>query len=968
MAMAIGATDETAAARDHRADRSRRWERWPRRLAWLASVTASLLILLHALSIAGIVDWARLETVLGQPWDEVLNPAVGPSMAMLLAAEGLLFLLVLGAGRLVAWPRLRAIGGDVVVVLFHRVSAVIWLPVIVAAYLLTTLDGDRLRTEFRLPDGEPILLTLPTLLGILLFGLAALFTRPRSAERCLPRPLDLLAGALPVVVAGGLCVALDRQISEDTRAWNEGLGPRIIAQIAIAAAELAFVLLVAEASWAAWRDFRSALLRGRRWSILATFRASAWLLVLGLPVAGVVVGIWIALAHDPPTASVVLDRDEQVLQVFYRNGGEYRLPAGYDAVSPLVYQAIESVEDRGLLTSPHTHAPINPVRAADILNDAAGPLVGRGELSGGSGLGAQTCKSVSRQPVSGVVTSGLQRLKLNDTPVLGALVQKGARAVEKLEFEFACGWALEQTALWHPSPDRDLVLLYLNEVEWGHQAHGVRAAARLYFDKRASELTVPEAALLAGLLRAPGTYDPWAEPENARERRGQVLTAMVQQGHLSELEAAAYDAEPLGVLDEPLHPPRRAERFVIDPTMAELERRDLRGFSTKNSTVTTTLDLDLQQQLVPTVRDTIAAAEAGGVNNAGVVVLDPRSGEIYAWYGGAGPVAGERALPDMVSDYLHQPGSTIKPFVYACALEYGVLGPDEWLDDTQRIVDGHYIANWDLESWGETPAADLLVGSRNVPAAELVERMSPEAFARCMHDVFGVRTDLHPERHGAQLGLGLAEMSLLELARAYAILANGGIDAQPTAVLAVYDGDGGVRYTVSPTRERRVLSCASARWVRTALFDVSAALGLPDGVASKTGTTSSTRAIAGYAPGYVVVGWIGRAEPGKGLMAIDDEAPGAAPMLQHLAWNALPGTMPTNTSDCDDDGWTSPLPRREARGATSTWSMQALAGVAVPRARPVTPHRQRMADWLILACRRGGAPCRTERGPSTAGP
>ncbi|MDQ4100107.1 MAG: penicillin-binding protein [Chloroflexota bacterium] len=507
-------------------------------------------------------------------------------------------------------------------------------------------------------------------------------------------------------------------------------------------------------------------------------------------------------------------------------------------------------------------------------------------------------------------------------PVIGALVEKAARAFEKLEFEFACGWALEQTALWHPSPDRDVILLYLNEVEWGHQAHGIRAAARVYFDKRASELTIPEAALLAGLLRAPGTYDPWDAPDLARMRRGQVLQAMIEQGHLTAEEAAAYDTEPLGVLDAPLHPPRRAERFVIDPTMAELERRDLRGFSTSNATVMTTLDLDLQTELSPIVRETIDAAAAGGVNDAGVVVLDPRTGEITAWFGGAGPVAGADALPDMVSDYRHEPGSTIKPLVYACALEYGVLAPDEWLDDTERIIEGRHVANWDLKSWGEAPAAEMLAGSRNVPAAELVARMSPAAFARCLHDVFGVQTDVQPERHGVELGLGLAEMSLLELARAYAILANGGVDVQPTAVLGVYDEDGSVRYEASPVTGRRVLSCGAAAWVQSALLDVSVALGLPAGVASKTGTTPSTSGIAGYSDEYVVVGWLGRAEPDKGLMAVEDASPGASAILQRLAWNALPTppSVEAATPPCDDEGWTPLLPRLDTAPSMAAWS------------------------------------------------
>ena len=853
-------------------------------------------LVLQMCAVAGWIDWVRIESIVGAPWDQVLNPLLGPKMLLMLAAQGIGFLAVAGLGWLLSRPFAVAWAGRVPLVVARRFIGLAWIAVAAALYLLLTLDRSLLRAQFTLAGGDPVVLTMPTLLGVIVFGLAALRTMPDPAARLLPVRLERTGGLLLFLITAGVLAGLDRLVAGDPRPWDQGPGRVLLAQGAIVGTGLYVVLAVGEGLRAAWRDAHGAPRPGRVWTAAAIGRSVAWGGVLLTPLAAVLVGIWVALAYTPPTASVVVDRDGDLLQIYHPNG-EFRIRARHGEVSPWVLLAAESIEDPGLLASPGTHPPLQPIRVAGIFTGAADLLNGEGALSGGSTIAAQICKQVSDRPLVGLVARALAPLP--DAPVLPTVLLAGATVAEKFAWEFPCAFGVEEAALLRRDPDRAPVLLWLNEVYFGQGAYGIQAAALTYFAKSAGELTVPEAALLAGLPQAPSSLDPWSRPDDVLARRNQVLFAMARQGYLTPAEAEAFAEEPLGVAESPVRPLLRGER-VVQRAMAELERHGLDGFSTAGRDVTTTIDLAVQEAVDAAALRVIAEQSAGGVNDGGVIVLDPRTGEIRALFGGTRSIGGEDAMPDMAWEEPHAPGSSIKPLLFACSLEAGVLEPDELLDDPGvAVIAGEQIADWDGEAWGSQPAAAMLAGSRNVPAAELVRRLTPRGFARCLRETFGIASDLEPDRYGVRLGLGLAPITLEELAGAYAVLANGGYAVTPTAVRGVRDIAGAPVYEARPPKPRRVLGCGTVAWIAAALAPVAEVLGLPAGVAAKTGTTDASSAVAGFSADWVVVAWLGQAEAKRGPLAVAVVWPGAAAILQELASGPLGDADGVNCNEDD---------------------------------------------------------------------
>src|SRR5581483_9478545 len=167
------------------------------------------------------------------------------------------------------------------------------------------------------------------------------------------------------------------------------------------------------------------------------------------------------------------------------------------------------------------------------------------------------------------------------------------------------------------------------------------------------------------------------------------------------------DARPLGVLPRPWHPVAQDSPFV-QFVLSWLDAHGFHQVSTSGLTISTTLDSDEQAALRDDVARAVGGLEDRGVNNGGAILVDPRNGEIRGWVGGVTPDGSPYVGLDMVDQYPHQPGSTIKPLLYSCALEHGVLAPDEMLDDTQRMIGGQYVANWDLTSNGLRPASEEL--------------------------------------------------------------------------------------------------------------------------------------------------------------------------------------------------------------------------------------------------------------------
>lgn len=860
------------------------------------------LILLFLISQAHLFPWDALARILPAPWNQVVNPSIGPKMLRLLAAEALAFAAVVGGANLVLRvPGVRAIFGNGSLVVFRRAIGLAWLPILASAYLLTHAGPDHwILTIF--VHGDNVILTVPTLAGVVLFGIAALALAPGPSGRYLPLPLEVIADVAPLVVALGVVLSLDLDVSAAPRPWDTHVGNIVIVQLTLATAEIIYVLAAAEAAIADWGDLKR-VWQNRRLELIppgaiyyptapdeveggfwwrigrllrrlilgtgararATLSESARRLhnlgaslvaeVRAVPAAArfairlaifatpVLVGMWMALGYQLSYASPILDRNGQLLE-FYHAGAPFRLYIAPDNISPYLYEAIDATEDPGIYTAPATHSPINPVRVAGIFTAAASS----GALSGGSGIATQSCKNLVGRELSDDVWA------LPAFPLQRQIAMMTTLA-QKLAFEFPCGWALERTALF-TRPRGWVVALYLNQIYFGQGVYGVRAATQTYFDRAPDQLTLSQATLLAGLPQAPTYYDPWARPEVVQDRREIVVHSMLREGYVTADTARTLDATPLGVLAAPWEPPRLATDFVHNGVADWLDANNFRGLSSDGYTVTTTLDLGAQRELQNDLSGVVQSLASRGVDAGAAMVVDPRTGQIRAWVGTTLD-PNSQFQNDLVGGLSHQSGSAIKPLLYSCALYEGKLDPNEKIDDTQRVIDGKYVANWDLKSHGLLTPREALAQSSNVAAATLTARLTPEGFADCLHSVFQIQTDLHPDQYGVFLGIGLAPIPMDQLASAYTILATGGTYHAVVPVAEIRSPSGQVIYQVPPDQGRIILDCSTTLWVTQAMGDVSQIIGLPGSLATKTGTTPSSSFAVGFGRTTLVLAWVG---------------------------------------------------------------------------------------------------------------
>ncbi|HET7340109.1 MAG TPA: penicillin-binding transpeptidase domain-containing protein, partial [Methylomirabilota bacterium] len=420
---------------------------------------------------------------------------------------------------------------------------------------------------------------------------------------------------------------------------------------------------------------------------------------------------------------------------------------------------------------------------------------------------------------------------------------------------------------------------YLNEVYLGQRngraVRGVGAAARAYFHEEIHQLTPAEAALLAGMIRAPNNYSPAVNPERARARRDVVLARMRELGTLSPGDLQAARAEPVRV------PPAAAigqpAPYFTDYARAEIEQRF--GERGEAAAIYTTLDLPLQRfaeaavvrglDHLETRYPRLRHAEAGRRLQAALVALDPATGEIRALVGGRDYASSQF---DRAALAHRQPGSAFKPFVYLAALRR--RGNDEpaftaasFVDDIPVMVtvgnETWSPRNYDDRYEGRVTLRRALEGSLNAATVRVAQAVGMPAVIQTARDV-GFEGEL-PEVPSA--ALGALEVTPLELSRAYLPLANGGVRPPGvTAVRAVRDRDGDVA-PADAGEAAEVISPAEAYLVTSLLEGViqsgtaSAARGLAraDTIAGKTGTTNDGRDawFVGYTPRLLVTVWVG---------------------------------------------------------------------------------------------------------------
>ena len=438
----------------------------------------------------------------------------------------------------------------------------------------------------------------------------------------------------------------------------------------------------------------------------------------------------------------------------------------------------------------------------------------------------------------------------------------------------------------------EILRSYLDRVPMGNNLMGVETAAQLYFGKAAAQLDIGEAALLAALARAPGTLNPYG-PRRAQllRRQERVLARLSQLGLLSPEELATAAGQP--VRFQPA--PGRIPRFPFEaPHLVNLVLAQLPPGSA-SGVIKTTIDLDLQRRAQAIVASHRVALWKSGASQAAAVIVDNRSLEVLALVGSTyyGPRQGGF---NNGATALRSPGSALKPFLYAQALDLGFT-PATILEDVERCYPtpgGEFTpANFDRFPYGPVSFREALANSLNLSTVSLLNLLDFQTYYDTLSRLNLIN---HPERGPEHYGLGLVvgnpEVTLLQLAAAYACLANGGL-YQPLKLRPADPVPAPVRL-FSPQAAYIISDILADPMARFRIFGASTAMNPPYHLAIKTGTSSRYRDAwaVGYSPEYTVAVWAGNFD-GHSTMKMSG-AGAAAPILAELAAVLFQGGFPRN--------------------------------------------------------------------------
>jgi len=405
---------------------------------------------------------------------------------------------------------------------------------------------------------------------------------------------------------------------------------------------------------------------------------------------------------------------------------------------------------------------------------------------------------------------------------------------------------------------------YLNQVYFGQGAYGVELAARVYFGKHAKELTLPESALIAGLIRAPSVSSPFQKFATAKARQHVVLQRMVDLGYISAGQLRQAEAQPITLAAESNAGlvGIRAPYFVsyILPYLVRRYGEDL--LYTGGLRVYTTLDIPMQIAAERAIRDGVDRGQAQRLHasQAALVALDPRTGAIRAMIGG---YDFSKSQFNRAWQAQRQPGSAFKPFIYTTAIA-NRMPPTKVIDDGPVTYSIPGLKDWEPKNYDGTYSGPVTLRtaierSINIPAIKTLIEVTPPRVVEYASRM-GIRSPLNPY---LSLALGTSEVTPLEMASAYGVFATLGVRAEPMAVTRVADRFGRVLEDNFPRREL-VLSQEVAYVMTDLLKGVilrgtgqAAAIGRP--AAGKTGTTDDYRNawFIGYTPSLSTAVWVG---------------------------------------------------------------------------------------------------------------
>ncbi len=575
--------------------------------------------------------------------------------------------------------------------------------------------------------------------------------------------------------------------------------------------------------------------------------------------------------YDVPLATKVYDRNGELLFDIFAD--QNRTPVPLSDIPKHVQQATIAIEDKDF----YKHGGISPVGG---MLRAVWATITRNKLQGGSTITQQLVKSALLTPER-TVTRKIKEIIL-------------AFWVETLY-------------------SKDKILeLYLNQVPYGGTAWGIETASEKYFGKSVKELTLAEAALLAGLPQAPTLYSPFgAYPELAVTRQKEVLRRMIEDRSITQSQADRAAVEELTFKNAPNI---KAAHFVMYVKQELVDRFGEALVERGGLKVITTLDWDLQEYAQATVAAEVKDLVRLRVTNGAALVTKPATGEILAMVGSTDYFASPSGNFN-VTTALRQPGSSIKPINYAIGLEKKIVTPATMFLDVPtcfaNVNQPNYCPrNYDGAFHGPVQLRFALGNSYNIPAVKMlylntVRDMIASASA------FGLDTLTDPDRYGLALTLGGGEVRMTDMAEAFSVFANAGIRKDLVSVLKVVDKNGAVLFEhKDPNLDRdipsqlllqgqRVLSPETAFLISHILLDNNARqdafgarsnLSIPGhAVSVKTGTTDDLRDnwTIGFTPQVLVATWVGNNDNAQMNRALVSGVTGAAPIWNKIMRRAL---------------------------------------------------------------------------------
>jgi membrane peptidoglycan carboxypeptidase len=546
-------------------------------------------------------------------------------------------------------------------------------------------------------------------------------------------------------------------------------------------------------------------------------------------------------AHDLatvpiPLATHIYDRTGEHL--LYTLADERRELISLAAVPDKMQQATVSIEDKTFWTNPGVDVA-GIVRAVQA-NSASGRIT-----QGGSTITQQLIKT---------------RL-LGDDPTFTRKIKEAILAVEATR-TFSKQQILE---------------MYFNQIYYGNQAYGLKAAAATYFGAGdLNQLTLGQMALLAGLPQAPSEYDPIQNLPAALARRAQVLDAMADNGYITQAEADATKSEKITV--SPATTSLYAPHFTFRVREQLINELGEKGAYRGGYTVYSTLDWNMQQLAEKEVKDHVDALKGNNVNNAALITMDPTTGEVLAYVGSydyymhTAKVQGDY---DHAGIALRQPGSTFKLFTYLTGMMKAGMTASTRLYDIQfTMPDGsgkpYSPKDATKEQHGPVTIRQALRESLNLPALMVTRTVGVDAIIDTVHQL-GINRDWDRSRLGLSFGIGAGEMRLIDMASAYQVIANLGVRVEPTMIYKIVDPTGKVVKDYSKPDGKRVLDQRYA-WVMddilkdntnpqgSFVFGPWTNIGRP--AALKTGTTDNLQDVLaiGFTPQRLTAIWMGNSD------------------------------------------------------------------------------------------------------------